>query len=181
MILSFSFQCRLFAAAVSMGLLSAFIYHILFALCMVSGAVKPLKGAVDIIYWCLFSLAFFFFMLRADSGEVRPFCIAGSFSGMLMYYILIKEKTDRLLYPLFVIIKKFILFILNIIKAPFYPILCPFYRNFNKFLIFFKKSLQNRLKCEKITLSYGQRFFLRGEKVAGSKDKKKIKSQNKQS
>ncbi len=181
MILSFSFQCRIFAAAVSIGFLFAFIYHIFFALCTVSGAGKALKGITDIIYWCIFSLTLFLFMLKYNSGEVRPFCAAGSFMGMFMYYILLKDKANRILYPLFVFIKKLTLYILNIIKAPFYPILCPIYRNFNKFLIFFKKGLQNRLKCEKITLNYGQRFFLRGEKIAGSKDKKKIKSQNKQS
>ena len=180
MILSFSFQCRLFMAVTVIGFFAAFLYHIVFALCSVSRTHGIIKGAADIIYWCAFSFALFFFLLKYNSGEVRPFSVAGSFLGMLTYYILLKEKTDRILYPLFIVVKKILLFILNIIKAPFCAILCPFYRKINKFLIFSKKSLQNRLKYEKITLSYGTKLFLRGEKIAGSKNKKKIKPQNKQ-
>ena len=181
MILSFSFQCRLFMASAVIGLFYALLYHIFYALCTVTNTGRIVKGIGDIIYWCLFAVTFFFFMLKFNSGEVRPFTIAAGFMGMFIYYILLKERTDSVLYPFFVLDKKIILFILNIIKAPFCLVLCPFYRIFNKILIFLKKSLQKRLKYEKITLRFWIKHFLRGEKIARNKHKKKIKTQNKQS
>lgn len=152
MILSFTYQCRLFLLTIALGLLFALIYHIFFVFNKIIMLNKILKGLIDLIYWLLFSLTLFLIMLKLNSGEVRPFAVLGSMLGMIFYYTLFKPFMDRLMYPFFHIIKKLLLLIFTIIITPFRLVLYPIFKILHRLLLFLKKHLKKSVKYEKITL-----------------------------
>lgn len=161
MILSFTYQCRLFLLTIALGLLFALIYHIFYVLNKTIKLNKVLKGIYDIIYWLLFSLTLFLIMLKLDSGEVRPFALLGSMLGMIFYYTALKPFMDRLMYPFFHIVKKLLLLIFTIILTPFRLVLYPIFKILHRLLVFLKKHLKKYVKYEKITL------YKRGIKLTG--------------
>lgn len=160
MILSFTYQWKLFLLTIVLGLLSAFIYHIYYILCKTTKINKIIKGLADIVYWFLFALALFLFMLKFNSGEVRPFAVAGSAFGMLIYYTLVKKTMDKLIFPLFDFIKSFLLLILTIITTPFRLILYPIIRILHTLQFFMKKHLKKYVKYEKITMYHRVMKFM---------------------
>ncbi len=152
MILSFTYQCRLFLLTIALGLLFALIYHIFYVLSKTIRLNKILKGFIDIIYWLSFALTLFLIMLKLNSGEVRPFALLGTTLGMTFYYTAIKTFMDRLMYPLFHIVKRILLLIFTIIVTPFRLVLYPIFKILHRLSVYLKKHLKKYVKCEKISL-----------------------------
>ena len=137
---------------IALGLLFALIYHILYVLGKTIRLNKILKGFIDIIYWLSFALTLFLIILKLNSGEVRPFAILGAMLGMIFYYTAIKPFMDRLMYPLFHIVKKFLLLIFTITLTPFRLVLYPILKILHVLSVYLKKHLKKYVKCEKISL-----------------------------
>lgn len=173
MILSFTYQCKLFILTICMGLLSAFLYHVFYIFSKTIGLNKILKGIIDLLYWFILSLALFLLMLKLNSGEVRPFSLLGLSLGMIIYYAGIKQVMDRLMYPLFKLIKKLILLILDIILTPIRLILFPINKILRSLAFFLKKHLKKYVKYEKITMYHRGKHFLGVKKLAAVTAKKK--------
>lgn len=161
MILSFTYQCRLFLLTIALGLLFALIYHIFYVISKTIRLNKILKGLIDVIYWLLFALTLFLIMLKLNSGEVRPFALLGAGIGMILYYTALKGIMDRLMYPLFNIIKRLLLLIFTIIITPFRLVLYPIFKISHILSVFCKKHLKKYVKCEKISL------YKKGMKLMG--------------
>lgn len=135
-----------------LGLLLAFLYHIFYILSKTTKLKKIIKGIFDIIYWSLFALILFLFMLKFNSGEVRPFAVLGSILGMIIYYAAIKNIMDTLIFYIFKYIKIIFLLLLTIISTPFKLVLYPFFKIYNTIAFFLKKHLKKYVKYEKINL-----------------------------
>lgn len=174
MILSFTYQCKLFMLTIILGLLSAFLYHIFYILSKKTKLNKIIKGIFDLIYWMLLSLVLFLSMLKLNSGEVRPFQILGTALGMILYYASLKPSMDRLIYLIFKIVHKTFLLIFDIILTPIRLVLYPIIKIFSLLADFLKKHLKKHLKCEKI-ISYGKKgkYFLGVTVLAQTTKKKK--------
>lgn len=152
MILSFTYQCKLFMLTICLGLLFALIYHIFYVLAATIRLNKIIKGFADLIYWLLFALTLFLIMLKINSGEVRPFALLGSGLGMIFYYSAVKDFMDRLMYPFFHLIKRLLLLIFTIITTPISIVLYPIIKILHILSDFLKKTLKKYVKYEKITL-----------------------------
>lgn len=135
-----------------LGLLLAFLYHIFYILSKTTKLNKIIKGIFDIIYWSLFALILFLFMLKFNSGELRPFAVLGSILGMIIYYAAIKNIMDTLIFYIFKYIKIIFLLLLTIISTPFKLVLYPFFKIYNTIAFFLKKHLKKYVKYEKINL-----------------------------
>lgn len=160
MILSFTYQCKLFMLTIVLGLLLAFLYHIFYILSKTTKLNKIIKGIFDIIYWSLFALILFLVMLKFNSGEVRPFAILGSILGMIIYYAAIKNIMDTLIFYIFKYIKIIFLLLLTIISTPFKLVLYPFFKIYNTIAFFLKKHLKKYVKYEKINLYKNIKKFM---------------------
>ena len=173
MILSFTYQCKLFMLTIGLGLLSAFLYHVFYILCKTIRLNKIIKGIFDIIYWFIISLSLFLTMLKLNSGEVRPFAILGMSLGMIFYYSAIKPPMDRLMYTIFNFIKRAVLLIIDIILTPIRLVLYPIIKILTILSIFLKKHLKKYVKCEKIILYKLRQYFLGVTKLTTATVKKK--------
>ncbi len=173
MILSFTYQFKLFMLTIGLGLLFAFLYHVFYILCKTIKLNKLLKGIFDIIYWLIISLSLFLTMLRLNSGEVRPFIILGTALGMIFYYSSIKPPMDRLICTIFHIIKKAVLLITDIILTPIRLVLYPIIKILTILSLFLKKHLKKHVKCEKIILCKLRQYFLGVTKLTTATVKKK--------
>lgn len=152
MILSFTYQCKLFLLTIALGLLFALLYHIFYIFTKTIEINKIIKGFLDLIYWFIFSVTLFLIMLKLNYGEVRPFAILGSILGMIFYYTSIKPSMDRLMYPIFHLIKKFLLLIFTILITPIKLVLYPIIKILHSLELFLKNYLKKYVKYEKITL-----------------------------
>lgn len=142
MILSFTFQLKLFLVSICFGFFSSAIYNIFFVFSKTVKLNKIIKGLIDLIYWLLLSIMLFLIMLKTNFGEVRPFVILGCFLGMIFYLLLLKELMDKIIYKIFFFFKKFVLLLIEIILTPFKILFFPF----RKILLFFQKKLEKKSK-----------------------------------
>lgn len=77
----------------------------------------------DLIFWIVVTIVMFYYMLNFNSGEIRPFSIAGAFIGMSLYFATI----SRLVVAVGTKAAIYLLNILKIIfKAIFKAITTPF-------------------------------------------------------
>lgn len=173
MILSFSYQLRLFTAAICMGIILGGAYDTIYIFCRITRPPKVLKSILNIIYWLFAALFVFMTMLRINSGEIRPFIIFATGTGMILYYVLLKYPFETIICAVFKLIKKVFLLILDIILTPIRLILYPFNIILTKIIIFIKKYLKKYVKCEKITLYRLVKYFLGVTKLAEAAAKKK--------
>lgn len=173
MILSFTYQCKLFLLTIALGLLFALLYHIFYIFTKTIEINKIIKGLLDLIYWFVFSVTLFLIMLKLNYGEVRPFAILGSILGMIFYYTAVKPFMDRLMYPIFHLIKKFLLLILTIITTPIRLVLYPIIKILHSLELFLKKHLKKYVKYEKITLYQRVMKILGVTKLTAATAKKK--------
>lgn len=176
MILSFSFQCKLFFMTIGLGLLSAFLYHIFYILAKTIKLNKIIKGLIDLVYWFVLALSLFLIMLKLNNGEVRPFTLLGIALGMTFYLSLIKKPMDRLIYPLFKIIAKVFLLIITIILTPIRLVLYPILKILLEIVHFVKKLLKKYVKYEKINLYQKGKHFMGVNKLTTAA--KTIKKKN---
>lgn len=86
MILSLSFQARLFLTTVAMGFITAFSYDLIKVLRYAVKHKKIFVQIEDALYWIWVVAAVFIVLLNESFGEIRGFCIGGVFLGMVLYF-----------------------------------------------------------------------------------------------
>ena len=121
MILSMTFQCKLFFICILFGLIGGLAYNIIYIAYKVffKGKAKALKYCLDITYWLLISISLFLTMLYFNYGEIRPFSILGASLGLIFYHTIFFRYVDLVLIPLFSIVRKVIQFLCASFITPF--------------------------------------------------------------
>lgn len=124
MILSMTFQCRLFVLAVVLGMTGGFIYTFIpMAAVYLNRAVKNM---CDVLFWLLYAIMVFLVMLRVNNGEVRPFSILGIFLGLVIYHTVFEKYACRIIGIVFKtavrIISTFMEIVLTPIKILLFPV-----------------------------------------------------------
>ncbi len=124
MILSMTFQCRLFLFSVVLGAAGGFIYTLLTRF-NIHGRPGLVKNICDMVFWLMFALIVFLCMLRVNYGEIRPFSILGIGLGMLVYHVLAEEYVRKALAFIFAILAKILGILTEILLTPFKILLFP--------------------------------------------------------
>ncbi len=151
MILSFSFQLKIFITAILAGMFMGFFYDNIKFLRKVFLHKNIFIQIEDIIYWISMAILTFLTALYQNNGEIRLFFISGIIIGMIVYFLLfskfLNKIYDKILYFIKIFLKKYIL-------APLKSLLIPFKKLIKKLKIkikaILKKLLQNIKKYEKI-------------------------------
>ncbi|MEA5084051.1 MAG: spore cortex biosynthesis protein YabQ [Lachnospiraceae bacterium] len=86
MILSLSYQAKLFITTVVWGFILAFFYDAIKVLRIAVKHKKLLVHIEDALYWVTVIFVVFFVLLGVSFGEIRVFCVAGVFLGMALYF-----------------------------------------------------------------------------------------------
>ncbi len=139
MILSMTFQFRLFFMAAAMGIAGGLAYTLMCTACTMICKSRSVKNILDMVFWILYSLVFFLSMLYVNYGEIRPFSIMGIALGMLIYYMIMENTARRAAEFIFGILHKILLLITEIILTPFKLFLFPA----KKLLLIIKKACKN--------------------------------------
>ena len=138
MILSMTFQCRLFILSALLGIAGGFAYTFIVSAAMIWNK-RALKHICDIVFWLSYALGIFLVMLRVNYGEIRPFSILGIFIGMVIYYAAFEEYVRRITAFILKTAVKSISTFIEIVLTPFKILLFPF----RKLTIYLKKTCKN--------------------------------------
>lgn len=86
MILSLSYQAKLFITTIVWGFILAFCYDAIKVFRMAIKHKKIFVHLEDALYWIAVVFVVFFVLLGVSFGEIRVFCVAGVFLGMSLYF-----------------------------------------------------------------------------------------------
>ncbi|MCL2592766.1 MAG: spore cortex biosynthesis protein YabQ [Defluviitaleaceae bacterium] len=150
MILSMSYQVRLFLFTILIGAFLGIIYDIFRILRKAFKHGKLLTNIEDIIYWLFVTFVMFYLMLNRNYAEIRFFVILGAFSGMIVYFLTISRFVRKIAIIVIGFAIKIILIPLKIIfKILKFPVMLIF-KMLKKILSPAKKGLQRSSKYAKI-------------------------------
>lgn len=177
MILSISYQFKIFLMSLFIGLILGIFYDFIkiFRKYIVHNNI--IINIEDAIYWLFMSIIIFLISLYQNDGYIRAFFILGIFIGMIFYTLLISKFFINLTINIISIFIKIIRFILKILYAPFLLILkiilIPLkylFNVFKKFLLKYKfcVKIYNRIFNTKVYF----KNFIRGDKLTNEKSKK---------
>ena len=156
MILSVSFQAKLFLITIFCGFLTGFFYDVIRIFRLMIKHKKIFIALEDLIYWLLVSFIVFFVMLAESFGEIRLFSIVGVFMGMGFYFLAISPLILRCAQIIMNVIRKIFLLFLEIILTPFRLTLMIFSIPAKKIYcllkIVYKKLLHSYKICVKIRI-----------------------------
>lgn len=178
MILSFSYQLKLFITAVSMGIVLGAAYSGVYIFSKKAHTPQWAKGILDIVYWICAAFFIFLTMLKINKGEIRPFVIFALGAGMIFYCIYLKNFFETIICAVFNILYRVFLLIVDIILTPIRLVLYPFNIILTKIIIFFKKHLKIYVKYEKITLYRLIKYFMGVTELTEAAAKKKHSKMN---
>jgi len=154
MILSVSFQAKLFLTTIFCGFLTGFFYDLIRIFRLMIKHKKIFIALEDGIYWLLVSVIVFFVMLIESFGEIRIFSIVGVFMGMVFYFLTISPLVLRCAQMIINITKRILLLFLEIILTPFRLLLMifsiPAKKIYHLFKIVYRKLLHSYKICAKI-------------------------------
>lgn len=168
MILSITYQFKIFLISLCVGLILGFFYDLIKIFRRFVLHNNILINIEDAIYWVFMSVMVFFICLYQNNGEVRLFFIIGIFLSLILYNLLISSvfiniftKIIKLLITVFLLFFKLIytpiLFTFKLILKPF-EYLLKIFINFLKKLL--KKSpfcvtIYSKIKNVKISIAKG--------------------------
>lgn len=119
MILSLSYQARLFITTMVWGFILAFCYDVVKVVRMVFKHKKIFVQIEDAVYWFTVVFVIFFVMLGVSFGEIRVFCVAGVFLGMIFYFLAISPLFLMVSERVVNAVKWIIRLFLEILVTPF--------------------------------------------------------------
>ena len=142
LILSISYQLKIFLISLLIGLMLGFFYDFLkiFRKYIVHNNI--VVNIEDVIYWIFMSIVIFLILLYQNNGEIRIFFIIGIFTSMILYNFLISPIFLKISTKIINTILKIILFIFRAICMPFLIIFNIFYKTTKIALNILKKLLQ---------------------------------------
>ena len=154
MILSISYQFKIFLISLCIGLMLGFFYDFLkiFRKYVVHNNI--IINIEDTIYWLFMSIVIFLISLYQNDGEIRIFFIIGIFTSMILYNFLISNIFIKVSIKIINLILKLFLFILKAISMPFLIIFNIIFKPLKSFFKFLKNILKKLLQkytfCVKI-------------------------------
>ncbi len=166
MILSISYQLKIFLISLFIGLILGFFYDFLklFRKYIVHNNI--LVNIEDIIYWIFMSIIIFLVSLYQNNGEIRVFFIIGIFISMLLYNLLISPFLLSLSTKIINLILKIFSLIFKAISMPFIIIFNILYKPLNFIFNILKKLLQ---KCNFCVTIYNKIIKLKIWSLKGDK------------
>lgn len=117
MILSMTFQCRLFFIALVLGTAGGLVYTLIFS----TGFIKKhrtAKNIFHIVFWLVFALVIFLTMLSINYGEIRPFSILGIALGLFIYHLTAEYYVQKAAVFFYKIFMKLLFLLIEIIFTP---------------------------------------------------------------
>ncbi len=124
MILSMTFQCRLFFISAALGAAGGFIYTVI-SCTDIYRRRKIIRYALDMIYWLMFAMAVFLCMLCVNRGEIRPFSILGIALGMIIYHMTLDRYMRNILTFIYKIASKLLSTLIEIVLTPIKLLMFP--------------------------------------------------------
>ncbi len=142
LILSISYQLKIFLISLFIGLMLGFFYDFLkiFRKYIIHNNI--IINIEDTIYWLFMSIIIFLIILYQNNGEIRVFFIIGIFTSMLLYSLLISPIFLKLSNKVINIFLKLINFIFKAITAPFLIIFNILFKPIKLIINILKKLLQ---------------------------------------
>lgn len=119
MILSLSYQAKLFITTVVWGFILAFFYDAIKVLRMAVKHKKLFVYIEDGVYWIAVVLVVFFVLLGVGFGEIRVFCVAGVFLGMALYFSAVSPLFLKVSEKVVNAVKWVVRMFLEILLTPF--------------------------------------------------------------
>lgn len=119
MILSMNEQIKLFLLTILIGIITGFTYDIIKTMRKIIPHNNFSIQLEDFLFWIIISCATFFIMLNKNSGQIRAFCIGGSFFGMLVYSLTLSKFVVNSAVAVINFIMKIIM---NVLKIILYPV-----------------------------------------------------------
>lgn len=119
MILSIDEQAKIFAYVFAAGILSGIFYDIIE---LIRINIRHGRAAVcveDIIYWIVVIVLLFLFLLDKNYAEIRFFNIAGFFSGMIIYNVMMSPTVMKVLIFASKIFRFLLRLVFEIMATPF--------------------------------------------------------------
>lgn len=164
MILSISYQAKIFIFTVILGLIIGFIYDFIrFIRRIIVHSLLAIQ-LEDLVYWILMAVFAFMAILRANYGDIRPFLILGLFIGIVLYFLVFSKYILKIYISIMNYFKYILLFFIKVLRyflSPFIQVLkfifIPlriFIGKLKKFNKKSKKHLKNIKKCAKIYIVF---------------------------
>lgn len=151
MILSITYQFKIFLISLCVGLILGFFYDLIKIFRRFVLHNNILINIEDAIYWVFMSVMVFFICLYQNDGEVRLFFIIGIFLSLILYNLLISPVFINIFTKIINLLIKAFLLIFKAIYSPilfvFRLILKPFKFLAKIFINFLKKVLKNYSFC----------------------------------
>ncbi len=138
MILSMTFQCRLFLLAVAMGIAGGFVYTFIISAVLLTGK-RMLKQICDVLFWLMYALGVFLVMLPVNCGEIRPFSILGIFVGFIIFHGIFGEYVLKITNIVYKACLRIISVLTEIVLTPINILLFPV----KKIIFYLKKACKN--------------------------------------
>lgn len=143
MILSISYQLKIFLISLCIGLILGFLYDFLKIFRKYVLHNNFFINIEDIIYWLFMSIIIFLITLFQNNGQIRAFFILGIFISMLLYNLLISPIFLKLSTKIINFILKIFLFIFKVIYIPILTVFNTFFKPVKFIFNLLKKLLQN--------------------------------------
>ena len=182
MILSISYQFKVFLISLFIGLILGLFYDFIKIFRKFILHNNIIINIEDTIYWLFMSIIIFLISLYQNNGEIRIFFILGIFIGMILYITLISSLFIKLSTKIINIFIRLILFIFKAISMPFLIlfniIIKPLKFFYNILKNITKKLLQKYMFCAKIYNKlrsikfYLKNLTIKGDKLYNEKSKK---------
>lgn len=154
MILSISFQAKLFLLSILIGGIIGLFYDFIRIFRSLLKHNIIFIQIEDILYWILMGIVVFLIFLNKNNGEIRGFLILGILLGMLFYFLYISNSFLKFFKIILRILKRIVLLIYKIILTPINIIIkiisVPFKIIYYSILKFFKSLLKKNKFCVKL-------------------------------
>ncbi|WP_250278973.1 spore cortex biosynthesis protein YabQ [[Clostridium] colinum] len=176
MILSVSYQLKIFLISLFIGLILGFFYDLLKIFRKYIIHNNFIINIEDTIYWLFMSIIIFLISLYQNNGEIRIFFIIGIFTSMILYTFLISPIFLNISTKIINVLIKIILFIFRAISMPFLIIFNIILKPLKKLIYLLKNILKKLLKKYSFCVTiYNKgrniKFYLKSLIIKGDKTK----------
>ena len=179
MILSVSYQFKIFLTSLLIGLILGIFYDFIKIFRKYVLHNNIIINIEDTIYWIFMSIVIFLVVLYQNDGEIRNFFIIGIFTSVILYHFLISKIFIKIFIK---IINLFLLIFSFIIKAISFPFLIVYNIIFKPILKILKnifKAMFNKFAFFKILYKKINNVVLHLKGIKGDKKNEKYKKQEK--
>lgn len=124
--MSASNQALVFLSTVYAGFIIGFVYDLYRLIRRIAKPGYIITGILDLLFWIVIGAFSFIVLFKVNSGQVRPYNIAGLAIGWSLYALILSSYVMKALQFFSDIIGRTIRFIVHIIVLPFKWLAKPF-------------------------------------------------------